>query len=250
MAGEAIDEIIKCLNSNKCFVLEAGAGAGKTHTLMQTIEYILSLNYNKNEYTPKILCITYTNVAKNEIRKRLKASKNITINTLQEFLWDFIKQFQLELRRVVEEIIEEEKEKLHRKIEDARKLIDKPRKNTNIENKMREIDDIINISKRFLTNDTFANIFLNSFTHIFIDEYQDTNVEILTQLINCIEMNKKKNHLILGLFGDRMQQIYSNNKLNVNFEEYEYEIIPKLENYRSCEEIIEANNILRNDGLI
>lgn len=282
MVSEVRETIIKCINEDKSFVLEAGAGAGKTHTLMETLNYLQSEFTHWNVSRPSILCITYTNVAKNEIRERTKFIQGILINTLHEFLWDFIKQFQLELKRAVIEMIEEDKNKIIDEIGKAERLIERPRKNTNVTQKKQELErnkeklkkynnckldkiryegyrvlyrgiishkDIIDISIRFLKENTFANLFVNRFTHIFIDEFQDTNKDVLLQLMNTIKLHKKEKYLVVGLFGDRMQQIYSGQALDIDYNYYQYEVIPKLDNYRSCEEIILANNILRNDGL-
>ena len=56
---EAIDQIKEKITTQKSFVLEAGAGAGKTYALIQTINHLidtkgkdLSLN------NQKIVCIT------------------------------------------------------------------------------------------------------------------------------------------------------------------------------------------------
>jgi DNA helicase II / ATP-dependent DNA helicase PcrA len=282
MVREVKEKIIKCINEDTSFVLEAGAGAGKTHTLMETLNYIQSEFTHSNVSRPSILCITYTNIAKNEIRERTKHIQGIKINTLHEFLWDFIKQFQLELKKTIIDMIEEDKNKIIDEIGKAIRLIESPRKNTNVEQKKLELEknkaklikyntckldkiryegyralykgvishkDIINISIRFLKENTFANLFINGFTHIFIDEFQDTNKDILLQLMDTIKLHKKEKYLVIGLFGDRMQQIYSGQALDIDYNYYQYEVIPKLDNYRSCKEIILANNILRNDGL-
>lgn len=282
MVGEVKESIIKCINENISFVLEAGAGAGKTHLLMETLNYIQNEFTHSKILSPSILCITYTNVAKNEIRERTKYIQGIKIYTLHEFLWDFLKQFQLELKRIIIDMIEEEKCKIIDQVGKAEKLIEKPRKNTNVEQKKLELEknkaklekynnckinkiryegyralykgvishnDILNISMRFLRESTFANLFINEFTHIFIDEFQDTNKDILLQLMNTIKEHKKDKYLVIGLFGDRMQQIYSGQALDIDYNYYQYEVIPKLDNYRSCKEIILSNNILRNDGL-
>ncbi|MGN7943135.1 UvrD-helicase domain-containing protein [Metabacillus sp. 22489] len=282
MVREVKEKIIQCINEDTSFVLEAGAGAGKTHTLMETLNFIQSEFKHSKVSQPSILCITYTNIAKNEIRERTKHIQGIKINTLHEFLWDFIKQFQLELKKAIIDMIEEDKNKIIDEIGKAERLIERPRKNTNVEQKKLDLEknkaklikyntckldkiryegyralykgvishkDIINISIRFLKENTFANLFINGFTHIFIDEFQDTNKDILLQLMETIKLHKKEKYLVIGLFGDRMQQIYSGQALDIDYNYYQYEVIPKLDNYRSCKEIILANNILRNDGL-
>lgn len=277
MARKVIDIIKNCLDRNKSFILEAGAGAGKTYTLMKTIDYIQTQD-NKNY---KILCITYTNVAKDEIISRLKKKSNIIVNTMHEFIWEFINKYQIDLKKEVFKLIEKEKNDIEDKIKRDKRLIEHPRSNTNIERKNEEIiknkkklakyddvnfdtvvydsykalyngvishDEVIYLFCEFLKNDLFVQLFVNTFTHIFIDEYQDTNKKVLLQLINCLNKYNSNKHVVLGLFGDTMQQIYSNDSLEIDYEKYNMEYISKKDNYRSCKEIIDTNNVLRMDG--
>lgn len=278
MARKVINIIKKCLDENKNFLLEAGAGAGKTYTLMQTIKCLQEQENDEHN----ILCITYTNVAKEEIEERLKVKSGITVNTMHEFIWGYINKYQLELKKEVLILIEKEVEDLKSKIDKDRKLIEKPRKNTSIEKKKKDIeknerklekyqnvqlknisyesykalyngiishDEVLMIFCKFLKNDLFAKLFINNFTHIFIDEYQDTNKDILIELLECVNKYKDSQYIVIGLFGDCMQQIYSNDSLKIDYEKYKIEVIPKKDNFRTCKEIILANNILRMDGL-
>lgn len=57
----AFKKIIKCINERNHFALTAGAGSGKTYTLIETLKYILAHNLLENK---NIACITYTNIAK------------------------------------------------------------------------------------------------------------------------------------------------------------------------------------------
>ena len=56
----ALEEIKLCIEANEDFCLDAGAGSGKTHTLVTTINHLKNINPDA-----KIVCITYTNNAKN-----------------------------------------------------------------------------------------------------------------------------------------------------------------------------------------
>lgn len=68
---EALKNLRYCIDNNLCFRLEAGAGAGKTYSLIESIKHLISTQANslliKNQ---RIACITYTNVAKTEIKDR------------------------------------------------------------------------------------------------------------------------------------------------------------------------------------
>jgi DNA helicase-2/ATP-dependent DNA helicase PcrA len=41
MEKNTFEDIKECININKSFILEAGAGSGKTYTLIQTIQYLI-----------------------------------------------------------------------------------------------------------------------------------------------------------------------------------------------------------------
>lgn len=287
MVNEVIEKINDKINENCNFLLDAGAGSGKTYTLIETIKNILNIKSKKNQ---KILCITFTNIAKEEIIKRISSLKNaekILINTIHDFFWSFINQFQIELRKQVKILSEEYIDKLNNEIKEAKRKLDNPKHNTNIEKQKQLIqnntvrlskyegidysklkikylnyralyrgiishDDILKITKVFIENDFFFNLFAEVYPFVLIDEYQDTDSGILEILINKSYDFKvhRKTKFILGLFGDSMQQIYENNNCIVDFEEPKIYKIYKLDNFRTCEEIVLTNNILRGDNLV
>lgn len=105
------DEIRKCFMSDpqKSFFMFAGAGSGKTRSLINALEF---LSAEKSEYLAehgkKIAVITYTNAACDEISRRLQYKTIFHVSTIHSFLWDLIKNFQVDIRRWVEESIQEE----------------------------------------------------------------------------------------------------------------------------------------------
>lgn len=83
--------INRCLDNFESFCLDAGAGAGKTYALQKSIEHILKTKGKAlKQNNQKILCITYTNAAKDEILDRLGKNSSVIISTIHEFLWGFI----------------------------------------------------------------------------------------------------------------------------------------------------------------
>jgi superfamily I DNA/RNA helicase len=79
----------------------AGPGAGKTHLLIKNIKHIVEKsNRLKNNNKRKILCITYTNAAVEEIVKRLGSySKYVVVSTIHAFINEYIiLPFQLQIR--------------------------------------------------------------------------------------------------------------------------------------------------------
>lgn len=109
----------------------AGAGAGKTYALIESLKYIVEKNNDKLKYhNQSIMCITYTNVATNEIKERLGNTNLVKVSTIHERLWDLIKDYQKQLVQVhienvtrtlvsinndLTENIEEKVEKVYRK---------------------------------------------------------------------------------------------------------------------------------------
>ncbi len=93
---------VEQLNSH--FKVLAGPGAGKTHFLTENIKNIVTT------YSPvaqskerKVLCVTYTNAAVNEIKHRLdRFSSSVEIYTIHGFIIEhIIKPFQNELRKIM-----------------------------------------------------------------------------------------------------------------------------------------------------
>ena len=276
-----IDRIFQCIEHKESFVLNAGAGSGKTFTLIQTIDHIANLKIQKQQ---KILCVTFTNVAKDEILSRLKNFNydKIIISTLHDFVWDYIKQFQKELQKQVKRLADRKIAKLRDEIAEAQRKIDNPRHNTNIEKQNGIIDinskritkycdvdydtleikydiysayyrgvishdDVLEIMSEFLDVEFFAKMFLNSFPYILIDEYQDTNYSILSKILERIQTIPTSIKSVVGLYGDSMQQIFSSN--NFDLSRLSINEIDKLDNYRTNQIIVTANNQLRGDGL-
>ena len=229
-----IDQIIQCIEHKESFVLNAGAGSGKTFTLVQTIDYITNLKIQKQQ---KILCVTFTNVAKDEIVARLKNFNydKIIISTLHDFVWWYIKQFQKELQKQVKGLADRKIVKLRDEIAEAQRKIDNPRRNTNIEKQSGIIDinskriakycgvdydtldikydiysayyrgvishdDVLEIMSEFLDDIFFAKMFLNSFPYILIDEYQDTNYPILSKILERIQTIPTSIKSVVGLY--------------------------------------------------
>ena len=88
---EIQQKINKCLDNFESFCFDAGAGAGKTYALQKSIEHILRTEgENLKQNNQKILCITYTNAAKDEILERIGRNSSVIVSTIHEFLWGFI----------------------------------------------------------------------------------------------------------------------------------------------------------------
>lgn len=95
---QVFEDISQCINKKKSWVFDAGAGAGKTYALIQTLKLIINqASRNFKKHNQKILCITYTNVAADEIKERLGATTLIDVSTIHDRVWDIIADHQIQL---------------------------------------------------------------------------------------------------------------------------------------------------------
>ncbi|CAA0170167.1 DNA and RNA helicase family protein [Tenacibaculum maritimum] len=97
-----VDKINDCISKDQNFVLQGGAGSGKTETLKQVLEHI-----SENYPGKKVVCITHTNLAVDEIVSRV--GNEYTISTIHSFLNSFIKNYKRNIHQVIFEIFKIEK---------------------------------------------------------------------------------------------------------------------------------------------
>ncbi len=260
----AFEQIQKHIEEGKSFVLEAGAGSGKTYTLIQTLNYLIQ---NKDEEliksNQKIVCITYTNVAKNEIIDRIEHNELVLVSTIHEFLWGSLKQFQKQLKIELCKLnqINFEKDKAKGK-EDSRyienlteriELVEKVEYNdtsfTDFEKGIIQHDDVIEIAKMMYKNyHLLTDIVSAKYPYVFVDEYQDTAEETIFCLIDCL-LKRNINKCVIGFYGDSHQKIYD---YGIGDLEKYYtsnggiiELVKKEENYRSSKSVVELLNNFR-----
>lgn len=99
---EALEATRSCIDNNECFRLEAGAGAGKTYSLIESIRYLIAHRADELlRYEQRIACITYTNVAKDEIKQRTDNHPVIIAETIHGFSWSLLSSHQDKLRDLI-----------------------------------------------------------------------------------------------------------------------------------------------------
>ena len=272
MAISKIEELYQCIDKKESFILDAGAGSGKTWSLVESLKYII----NKESETltrnnQKIVCITYTNVAKNEIIERLENNKLVIVSTIHDFLWSCISQFKKELKEKLIEIIEEKILKVQEALDNSKskkgitydKNIIKMERLESDKNDLIETsnlteyknyplfkynivshDEIIDLSIRiFSSYPVIKKLISDAYPTIFVDEYQDTFPEVIKILLNnLLPMNK----ILFGFFGDKMQKIYDKG-IGEMPSNYELKQITKSENYRCSVSVIKLLNKIRDD---
>jgi DNA helicase-2/ATP-dependent DNA helicase PcrA len=260
----AFEQITQYITECKSFVLEAGAGSGKTYTLIQTLNYIIQ---NKGEAlkksNQKVVCITYTNVAKNEINGRIENNELVLVSTIHEFLWSSIKQYQkqlkLELCKLNEINFAKDKvkgkadskytEKLAERIDSVSKIEYNDTSFNDFEKGLIQHDDVIEIAKMMYANySLLTDIISEKYPYLFVDEYQDTAQETVFCLIDCL-LSRNVKKIVIGFYGDSHQKIYDYGIGDL--EKYytskggQIELVKKEENYRSSLSVVSLLNNFR-----
>jgi DNA helicase-2/ATP-dependent DNA helicase PcrA len=92
-----IEAIYGCLKNGENFVLQGGAGSGKTETLKRTLSYI-----SKEYPNARVACITHTNFAVQQIMDRV--GDNYTISTIHSFLNQLTKDYKENIHQVIDQL--------------------------------------------------------------------------------------------------------------------------------------------------
>lgn len=246
-----VREIFTLIDQKKNFLLSGGAGSGKTYSLVQVIKQI----FLENPST-QIACMTYTNAAVKEIEERVN-NENLNVTTIHDFLWDCIKHFQKELKKALVELVNDENENLFKisgitTIEDNYfDIIEKDiqyRESLKIKDGVISHDQVLVLANRlFRDYPKLCDIVKDKYPFILIDEYQDTQKEVVEIFLTHLKQSEKVN--IIGFFGDAMQSIYDDGIGDLNDYLDDVVEIKKQQNRRNPQRIIDIANSIRTDGL-
>lgn len=268
---EADQTIRECLKSNRSFALIAGAGSGKTTSLVTALDYI------RAQYGPTlrqngqcIACITYTKRAVEVIRSRLGFDQLYHISTLHSFLWGEIGRFQPDIKEALQKyripaLIAKTKEKdTGKDTKTARKAreqvahfeeelvgvanVSKFKYDdvafSDYRNGQLSHDDVIEISGYLLENrPRFRHLLGARYPYIFVDEAQDTYKSIVKGLNLTCATNSLP---LVGYFGDPWQQIYEERAGDFKPPTGGLSIT-KTENFRCAPQVINFLNRFRTD---
>ena len=238
------DEQMKVIESkNRFLFLLAGAGSGKTRVIVEKIKKLIE----ESVLPQDILAITFTKKAAKEMIERvnhedvdihtfhrfcliqLKAHSTYTYKIIDEANLPFTKDDLLKITRYKNSIYRTTKPKVYEKYQMYL---------TN--HHMKDFDDLLLDFIELIINKSCVK----TYKHIFIDEFQDTNLlqyEVLKHLI------KHDTHVLA--VGDPDQSIYqfrgAHAKIITSFvNDYQALIFTLTKNYRSSKEIIEISNQL------
>ncbi|WP_079227420.1 UvrD-helicase domain-containing protein [Pseudomonas putida] len=240
---EALERMFACLDQGQSFRLEAGAGAGKTYSLEKALSRLIE---NRGlaliRQRQQIACITYTNVAKDEIISRFQAHPAIRAETVHGFCWSLLKDFQSSLRSFLCE-----QEFWRERLEPAggigvRRIhyeMGIPRISDD-EISIRH-EDVLTLMIQALPSQKFRAVLTSRYPILFIDEYQDTDEHFFAALKSWF-LDRGQGPMI-GLFGDHWQKIYGSGCGLVVHEALQ--AIDKNANFRSASRIVEVLNQMR-----
>lgn len=241
-ANEAQKKIDDALDAGRSFRLEAGAGAGKTYSLVAALKRLIAeRGPTLVQSGQKVACITFTEVARNEIAQEIEDHPAILVDTIHGFSWAFLRQFQKALRDVVEGM-EERREKIEQGGGIGLKPVDYDLGFFGVGTDRITLshDDIPEMMTKLLQQVKFRRILSQQFPVIFVDEYQDTHRHFM-EAISEHFLTPKTGPLV-GFFGDHWQTIY---RSEYELAEYPIEAIGKGSNFRSAPAIVNVLNKLR-----
>lgn len=273
-----VDETLeKCILSTprKSFFLFAGAGSGKTHSLVLLLKKIRdSIGKDLLVQGKNVAVITFTNAATDEIVNRLDYSLVFHISTIHSFVWDAIKYYQADIKHLICQYIQEDIQKLYEKQEKAKSKTTKTYQSNaeKIEHLKEKLGKAKTIEK-FVYNPNGSNAEYNALNHaevikisaqmimdnimlqriiaqrypiLLIDESQDTKKELVDAFFKIQE--NFSDIFTLGLLGDQKQRIYTDGKENmVNIIPSEWEQPVKRMNYRCAKRIVKLANTIGKD---
>lgn len=254
---------------NNKHLINAPAGSGKTTYIRNELKSICL-----NNPESRILCITYTNRAADELKKNLEGA-NITVSTIHSYINDLISPFYSH-KEVLDLYWEIYDEKIKNRIKNVTNDENIKKSNQYYIEKYGELTEKAvqeNISELSYGETPFTSLYTGKLSHddllmfanklikrypillrkigdkynyIFIDEYQDTSAYVLDIFYDAVE---NRENIQIYLFGDRMQQIYKN--YDGSFEERmkKFDTSDQLgTNFRSIGKIVSILNNIYNDA--
>ncbi len=268
------DEIAACLNleAPRSFFLFAGAGSGKTRSLVAALQHVQrTMSGQLRVKGQRVGVITFTNAASDEIKRRLLFDPLIDVRTIHSFAWSLIEGLNRDISEwlrvdlandIVQLNSDEAKGRKGTKASATRlsKIESKAKRLQNLpnvksftysptgDNRGRDSlnhSEVLQITAHFLIDKpAMQSILAGRYPILLIDESQDTNKALIDALFAV--QAKLKGKFLLGLLGDMMQRIYNDGKERLGEELPEDWATPsKKLNHRCPKRIITLINKVR-----
>jgi len=271
---DADREILDCITAAppRSFVVTAGAGSGKTTSLIKALERVIKKHgQSMLMKRQRVACITYTEVAANEIREDVAADNLVHVSTIHSFYWTIASTFQADIKAWVQKQIQEHLDALVNKVfgpKVQQKTKDKNKKDqaryakyleavskvstfrygvaSDYEEGVLGHEDILKLCNHLLQQKPlFRRVVALNYPFIFIDESQDTFPEVV-ESFKMVEA-QMRDRFCLGFFGDPMQKIYLRGAGKIGLNDA-WKPITKPENFRSAQSILRVANAIRKEG--
>lgn len=273
---EADRELYSCLNSSppRSFLMIAGAGSGKTTSLIKGLTEILNKHGERLKLRrQKVACITYTVIAAGEIWADVGNNPLVHVSTIHSFLWSMVRSFQSDIQEWVANRIDEKLVKLREtavnfgprvqqrtrdknqsdiaRYEQQRAQISQVRSFTygtgsDYVNGILGHDDIIKMVPQLIVErPLMRSLLAQQYPFLFVDESQDTTENVVVALKAVDE--ELGDRFCLGFFGDPMQRIYPTGIGAISVGPG-WANITKPENFRCPTTVLSVANAIRSDG--
>ena len=242
-AKQAQQRVDACLDEGRNFRLEAGAGAGKTYSLVEALKKLINERGRELQRDgKKVACITYTEVAREEIAQEIEQHPAILVQTIHAFCWGFMSKFQKDLRALVA-ALEDKQDKIAEAGGVSDQIVEYQFGFFGIDERRITLhhDDVPRFMAQLLGKPKFRALFAATYPVIFVDEYQDTDPHFMAALAeNFLATGTGPR---IGLFGDHWQTIYRSDYGLAAFPSLES--IDKGSNFRSVPAVVNVLNALR-----
>jgi DNA helicase-2/ATP-dependent DNA helicase PcrA len=273
---EADRELYDCLNSMppRSFLMVAGAGSGKTTSLIKGLTEILDKHGEKLKLRrQKVACITYTEIAAGEIWADVGNNPLVHVSTIHSFMWSLVRAFQSDIQAWVTNRIDE---KLIELAETAANFGPRVQQRTRDKNqsdilryqqqrarigRVRSFtygtgsdyvngilghDDIIKMVPQLIAErPLMRSLLAQQYPFLFVDESQDTT-ENVVEALKAVDQ-ELGGRFCLGFFGDPMQRIYPTG-IGAIPAGPDWASITKPENFRCPAAVLNVANAIRRDG--
>lgn len=270
------DEIYSCLDLDKpkSFFLFAGAGSGKTRSLVEVLKRFRENNIHRlRTNAQQVAIITYTNAACDEIKRRLEFDPAFNVSTIHSFAWELIQPHTHDIKillkvRLQNDINELElaqsngragskaaedrprqiasKSKRLELLSTVRKFTYNPNGESSGRGSLNHAEVIALTAELLSSRPLLQKILIRKFPVLLVDESQDTKKELIDALFTV--QRTYKDQFSLGLFGDTMQRIYMDGKEDLGLALPDDWVTPKkIYNYRCPRRVVELINKIRED---
>lgn len=233
-------EIAECLNLSapKSFFLFAGAGSGKTRSLITALQHIQKTSSDRlRAKGQRIAVITYTNAASEEIKRRLLFDPMIDVRTIHSFAWSLIDGLNHDIREWLRVALVDDlatlradeakgrkgtkasatrlssiasKTKRLQNLPEVKKFVYSPTGDNRGRDSLNH-SEVLQLTAAFLNQKpAMQSILVGRYPVLLIDESQDTNKHLIDALFAVQAAQGKI--FTLGLLGDMMQRIYNDGK--------------------------------------